>query len=81
MPHVVIKMFPGRTDEQKKKLAENVTKAVMDAVGCEEKAISIAVEEIPKEEWDERIYQPEIAGKADTLLKKPGYGSLAAPIE
>jgi len=73
MPHVVVKMYPGRTQEQKEKMAERITQALMETIGCEEKAISIAVEEVPPEEWKEKVYQPEIMGKADTLLKNPGY--------
>jgi 4-oxalocrotonate tautomerase len=33
MPHVIVKMYPGRTEEQKKKLAEEVAKAVMASTG------------------------------------------------
>ena len=69
MPHVVVKMYPGRTREQKEKMAERITQALKETIGCEEKSISIAVEEVPSEEWNQRVYQPEIMGKADTLLK------------
>lgn len=73
MPHVVVKMYPGRTQEQKEELSEMITQAVMESIGVEERTISIAVEEIPREDWDRLVYQPEIMGKAETLLKKPGY--------
>ncbi|HOQ76772.1 MAG TPA: tautomerase family protein [Thermoclostridium sp.] len=73
MPHVVVKMYPGRTQEQKEKMAEKITEALLETIGCEEKSISIAVEEVTPEEWNQRVYQPEIMGKAYTLLKKPGY--------
>lgn len=73
MPRVVIKMFPGRTQEQKEKLSKLITQAVMESIGVEEKSISIAVEEVPREDWVEQVYKPDIEGKADTLLKKPGY--------
>ena len=36
MPHVVIKCFPGRTEEQKTKCAEEVTKAIAETMGCNE---------------------------------------------
>ena len=29
MPHIIIKCFPGRTEEQKKKCAESVALAIM----------------------------------------------------
>jgi 4-oxalocrotonate tautomerase len=28
MPHVVVKLWPGKSEQQKKKLAQEVTKAV-----------------------------------------------------
>ena len=73
MPHVVVKMFPGRTQEQKEELSEKITQAVMESIGAEERTISIAVEVLPRADWDRLVYQPEIMGKAETLLKKPGY--------
>jgi Tautomerase enzyme. len=65
MPHVVIKMYPGRTQEQKEKLAERITQALIETIGCQEKSISIAVEEVPPEDWDRYVYRPEILGKSD----------------
>lgn len=73
MPHVVIKMYPGRTTEQKEQLVEKVTRAVMESVNVEEKSVSISIEEVRREDWDRLVYQPEIAGKPGTLVKKPGY--------
>ena len=29
MPHVIVKLWPGKTEEQKKQLAEEITKSVM----------------------------------------------------
>jgi 4-oxalocrotonate tautomerase family enzyme len=37
MPHVIVKMLAGRTDELKKRLAEEITKVVMNITGNEEK--------------------------------------------
>ena len=37
MPHVVVKMFPGRTQEQKEELSEKITQAVMESIGAEGK--------------------------------------------
>lgn len=34
MPHIEIKCYPGRTEEQKKKCAEEVTKAITESLGC-----------------------------------------------
>jgi len=35
--------------------------------------VSVAFEEVPSEEWSEKVYHPDIEEKWDTLYKKPGY--------
>lgn len=73
MPHIIVKMFPGRTDEQKKNLANKITKAVVETINVEEKSVSVAFEEISREKWEKEVYQPDILEKEKTLYKKPGY--------
>jgi 4-oxalocrotonate tautomerase len=73
MPHVIVKLYPGRTEEQKNLLAEAITKDVMAIAKCEEKSVSVAIEEIDPALWAERVYRPEILDKEDNLYKKPGY--------
>jgi 4-oxalocrotonate tautomerase len=73
MPHIVVKMHSGRSEEQKARLAEAITKAVMANADCAEKSVSIGIEDIAPDAWTQSVYQPEIAGKWDTLYKKPGY--------
>ncbi len=73
MPHVIIKMYPGRTAVQKQALCDQIVKDVMEIAGCEEKTISVGIEEIPREEWAETVYKPDILEKKDTLYKQPGY--------
>ena len=73
MPHVIVKMHPGRTDEQKNKLAQAIADSIVQIAGCEEKSVSVAIEEIAPEDWTETVYKPDIIEKAETLVKKPGY--------
>ena len=72
MPHVVVKLWPGRTEQQKKRLTEAITKDVRRVFDLDEQYISIAFEEVDADEWDEKVYKPEILGKAKNLYKKPG---------
>ena len=46
MPHIIVKMYPGRTKEQKNRLAEEITKDVVRIAECKEKSVSVAFEEI-----------------------------------
>jgi 4-oxalocrotonate tautomerase len=73
MPHVVVKLLSGRSEVQKQGIADEVTRAVMKTALCGEGAVSVAIEDVEPGDWDEKVFGPEIAAKADTLYKKPGY--------
>jgi 4-oxalocrotonate tautomerase len=73
MPHVIVKLYPGRSEEQKTRLAEEIVKDVVAIAKCEEKSVSVAFEEVKTEEWTEKVYRPDILEKQETLYKKPGY--------
>ena len=73
MPHVVVKLVAGRTEEQKSRLAEQIVKDVMTVLGSSEDAVSVAFEEFEKQDWTEKVYRPDIQAKWETLYKKPGY--------
>lgn len=73
MPHVVVKMYPGRSEQQKTELAQAIAQDVMAIAGAGRSSVSVAIEEIPSHEWKEKVYDPEIVGKSDQLYIKPGY--------
>jgi 4-oxalocrotonate tautomerase len=73
MPHVIVKMYPGRSEEQKTQLAAAIVKDVMSTLKCAEDVVSVAMEEVKPEDWPEKVYRPEILNKAEKLYKKPGY--------
>ena len=73
MPHVIVKLWPGRTAKQKTDLSNRITEALKTSLDVTDTAISITIEEIPKEKWKESVYDNEIAGKEEILYKKPGY--------
>jgi 4-oxalocrotonate tautomerase len=69
MPHVIIKLYPGRTEEQKSKLVEKLTQAVIESINVPEDFISIGIEEIQKEKWEEEVKKPDIIAKQKTIYK------------
>jgi len=73
MPHVIIKLYPGRTREQKEAMAHAVSEAIVRSIGADPATISVAIEEVPPSEWKARVYDPEIRPHLDTLWVKPGY--------
>ena len=73
MPHVIVKLWPGKSEQQKVRLAQNITKDVMDALHYGEESVSMAFEEAEPGDWAAKVYQPDIVGNAEKLYKKPGY--------
>ncbi len=76
MPHVIVKLRSGRSEQQKAKLAEHITQAVMAGAQCAEESVSVSIEDVEPDEWVEKVYKPDIIGKPDKLYKKPGYNPL-----
>ena len=76
MPHVIVKLWPDKSEPQKQKLVEGVTNAVMTSLGYGEASVSVSLEEVAPSDWTEKVYKPDIVGKADQLYRKPGYNPL-----
>ncbi len=72
MPHVLVKTWKGKTDQQKKELTEKITKAVEECFDAGEYWISVGIEDIEPSDWKE-VYKNEIEPMGDKLFKKPGY--------
>lgn len=73
MPHVIVKLWPGKSEKQKKRLADAITRDVMEVFDYGEESVSVALEEIPAAEWGEKVYRPDIVLSPAKLYKKPGY--------
>jgi 4-oxalocrotonate tautomerase len=73
MPHVIIKLLAGRTEEQKALLADALCKAVMSSLGSAEGDVFVAIEDVEKKAWRETVVGPDIVGKCAQIYKKPGY--------
>ena len=73
MPHVIVKLWPGKSEKQKQRLADAITRDVMEVLDYGEESVSVALEEIPAAEWAEKVYRPDIVQSPAKLYKKPGY--------
>ncbi len=76
MPHVIVKITSGRSQQQKEQIAAEVTKAIMSTAKVGEDAVSVSIEDYAASDWTEKVYKPDIIGKPDTLVKEPGYDPL-----
>ena len=73
MPHVIVKLWPGKSEQQKIRLAAAITKEVMEILHYGEESVSVAMEEVKSQDWLEKVYVPDVKNKRDKLYKKPGY--------
>ena len=76
MPHVIVKLYPGRTNEQKTQLANEIVKGVVAIAKCEEKSVSVAFEEVDQKDWAEKVYKPDIIENRENLYVEPEYNPL-----
>lgn len=73
MPHIDIKCYPGRTEEQKKRLADKIAEDVAEIFETKPESVSVAIEDVQQEDWKEQVWDREIAPKRGRLYKEPGY--------
>jgi 4-oxalocrotonate tautomerase len=76
MPHVHIKLWPGKSESRKQMLTKEVTQAIMTSLGYGEDSVSVRLEEIASGDWTEKVYKPDILGGPGKLYKSPGYNPL-----
>lgn len=73
MPHVDIKCFSGRTDEQKRECAAQIAEVVANTLGCETSSVSVAIKDVEKSEWKNEVWDKHIIPDERYMYKKPGY--------
>jgi 4-oxalocrotonate tautomerase len=73
MPHVIVKLWPGKSEQQKVRLAEEIVKDVTKVLNYGEESVSVAIEEVEPKDWAEKVYRPDIINNSEKLYKKPGY--------
>jgi 4-oxalocrotonate tautomerase len=73
MPHVIVKLWPGKSKQQKVRLAEAITKDVTSILDYGDESVSVAIEEVEPRDWAEKVFKPDIVNNPEKLYKKPGY--------
>lgn len=73
MPHVLVKLWPGKSEQQKAHLADEIVKDVTRVLSYGEESVSVAFEEVEPQDWAEKVYRPDIVNNPERLYKKPGY--------
>jgi 4-oxalocrotonate tautomerase len=73
MPHVIVKLTTGRSEQLKQEIATAVQQAVMASAKLPGDLVSVSIEEFEERDWAGKVFKPEITDRPDTLYKKPGY--------
>lgn len=77
MPHVIVKFYPDRSEEEKRAMAEAIAQTLHETMGYDVANVSVVVEEVEKRDWMSKVYEPDIVQRQAELVKSPGYGPLA----
>jgi 4-oxalocrotonate tautomerase len=72
VPHVLVKLYSGKSEQQKARLTEAVSQAVVATLKLDEKSVSVAIEDVEPDNWTREVYQPDIQNNPK-IYKKPGY--------
>ena len=68
MPHISLKMYKGRTTEEKNKIATELADVLVKN-GVKPTAISVSVTDYEPEVWKEQVYDKEIRDNKDIFVE------------
>ena len=72
MPHIVVKLWPGRNEDIKVNLAKKIADAVVEELKVDIGDVSVAIEEVNRSDWGEQVYKREIKDNSN-LYVQPDY--------
>ena len=58
MPYIRIKAYP-KDEETKKRVVDKINAVFLEEWGCPQEAISVSIEEIAPQDWEEKVHKPE----------------------
>ena len=67
MPYIAIKAYP-KEETVKKELAERINQAFLEIWGCPQEAITISMQEVLPELWEEQVVKAEIEPNQDKMM-------------
>lgn len=67
MPYIAIKSYP-KDEETKKRVVEKLNQLFLDEWGCPPQAMTISIEEVAPEDWEEKVAKPEIEPNQNHMM-------------
>lgn len=79
MPHVIVKLWPGKSADQKQRLSDAIVREMTSILNYGDDSVSVAFEEVAARDWKTKVYEPDIVGRRNQLAKEPGYSASDLP--
>jgi len=76
MPHVAVKLYAGKSEEEKQRIAEAMTQALKDAIGSTAESVSVSIEDVQPSAWMDEVFEKDIVMNKHLLYKRPGYAEI-----
>lgn len=67
MPYVAIKTFP-KNEKEKAEAAERISRVLQEVWGCEPDWISVSIENIDPDDWDEKVVNGSMQPNMDHMI-------------
>ena len=67
MPYISIKGYP-KDQKTKEEITKRINEVFLEVWGCSQQAISISIEEVAPENWEETVVKAEIEPKKDKMM-------------
>jgi phenylpyruvate tautomerase PptA (4-oxalocrotonate tautomerase family) len=71
MPHVIVELWPSKSEPKKTELAEQIRDSVISVLPYAAESVSVAFEEVRSTDWAEKVYRLDIEAKWSELCVKP----------
>ncbi|HOR13984.1 MAG TPA: tautomerase family protein [Clostridia bacterium] len=67
MPYIAIKSYP-KDKAIKEAVVERINQVFLETWGCPQEAITISIEEVLPEDWEEKVKKPEIETRKESMM-------------
>jgi phenylpyruvate tautomerase PptA (4-oxalocrotonate tautomerase family) len=71
MPHVIVEVWPDKSEQQKRRLAQAITRDVIDVLNYGEESVSVAFEEIEAADCGEGLSTRHRAQVSPSVQEPP----------
>ena len=67
MPHIQVSLYPGRDDELKSKMANELKNTIVEKIGISKEVISVSIEDIEPDDFENTI-QDRLKNEKNELI-------------